>query len=367
FLAHLEDGLEDDIMVFDVCGILLSHIPEFRAVYIPYVTNQSYQEKTFKRLIRNNPHFREAVEELESDPICQRLSLKSFLILPFQRITRLKLLVQNILKRSVPGSDEEQKASKAFEALGELMTDCNENVNRLRSVEALIALNQKIDFESKIFPLVSQSRRLVKDGQLSEMETGNISLSKRKHTSRTIYLHLFNDCILLSRRKENGRFAVFDHTHSRNLVVEDFRVRGLNTARFLFQLTLIQNHQGNFKELLLKANTQTEKLRWISALTPIQQEIDLTQHYDSKQVQCLKSYRAVENDELTLEKADILIVIQGGCDGWEEGYRLSDGDRGWFPTDHVEPILGRNARIRNIEERLRVRWMTDKLQSAASP
>ncbi|XP_078392507.1 rho guanine nucleotide exchange factor 5-like, partial [Cetorhinus maximus] len=43
---------------------------------------------------QNNPQFREVVEELESEPICQRLSLKSFLILPFQRITRLKLLVQ---------------------------------------------------------------------------------------------------------------------------------------------------------------------------------------------------------------------------------------------------------------------------------
>lgn len=41
-----------------------------------------------------NSSFREVLEKLESDPICQRLSLKSFLILPFQRITRLKLLLQ---------------------------------------------------------------------------------------------------------------------------------------------------------------------------------------------------------------------------------------------------------------------------------
>lgn len=42
----------------------------------------------------SNSSFREVLEKLESDPICQRLSLKSFLILPFQRITRLKLLLQ---------------------------------------------------------------------------------------------------------------------------------------------------------------------------------------------------------------------------------------------------------------------------------
>ncbi|XP_038629976.1 rho guanine nucleotide exchange factor 19-like [Scyliorhinus canicula] len=127
FLADLEEDLEQDIMEFDVCGIFLSHLPDFRAVYIPYVTNQSYQEKTFKRLIRDNPQFREVVEELESDPLCQRLSLKSFLILPFQRITRLKLLVQNILKRSSPGSHEECKASKAFESLAEVSSPSGTN------------------------------------------------------------------------------------------------------------------------------------------------------------------------------------------------------------------------------------------------
>lgn len=41
-----------------------------------------------------NSSFRDVLEKLESDPVCQRLSLKSFLILPFQRITRLKLLLQ---------------------------------------------------------------------------------------------------------------------------------------------------------------------------------------------------------------------------------------------------------------------------------
>ncbi|XP_067833775.1 rho guanine nucleotide exchange factor 19-like, partial [Heptranchias perlo] len=119
FLTDLEEDLEKSLLDFDVCRILLSHLPALRTVYVPYVTNQSYQEKTFKRLIEGNPPFRVVVENLESHPICQRLSLKSFLILPFQRITRLKLLVQNILKKSTPGSQGQQNASSAFEALSE--------------------------------------------------------------------------------------------------------------------------------------------------------------------------------------------------------------------------------------------------------
>ena len=38
--------------------------------------------------------FRELIAQLELDPKCRGLPLSSFLILPFQRITRLKLLVQ---------------------------------------------------------------------------------------------------------------------------------------------------------------------------------------------------------------------------------------------------------------------------------
>lgn len=89
--------------------------------------------------------------------MCQRLPLTSFLILPFQRITRLKMLVevprrrccllclppghhwvgkvtggghclphctnptlQNILKRTAQGSEDEDMATKAFNALKEV-------------------------------------------------------------------------------------------------------------------------------------------------------------------------------------------------------------------------------------------------------
>lgn len=43
---------------------------------------------------QENPRFPGILARLEEDPICQRLPLTSFLILPFQRITRLKMLVE---------------------------------------------------------------------------------------------------------------------------------------------------------------------------------------------------------------------------------------------------------------------------------
>ncbi|XP_026517564.1 rho guanine nucleotide exchange factor 19-like, partial [Terrapene carolina triunguis] len=51
FLLELEERLEENILRFDICDIVLRHCPAFRRVYLPYVTNQAYQEQTYQRLL----------------------------------------------------------------------------------------------------------------------------------------------------------------------------------------------------------------------------------------------------------------------------------------------------------------------------
>ncbi|XP_044273539.1 rho guanine nucleotide exchange factor 5 [Varanus komodoensis] len=353
FLFDLEEKLEENMFTFNVCDVTLRHAPEFRRVYLPYVTNQTYQEQTFQRLLNGVPAFQQVLERLESDPVCQRLSLKSFLILPFQRITRLKLLLQNILKKTQPGTDEEVQATQAYDALEKLIKDCNENVQRMKSTEELIHLSQNMEFECKIFPLISQSRRLVKSGELTALEY-NMSL-KWKLTTRPIYLHLFNDYLLLSRPRENGRFIVFDYAASSDVRGEKCEMKLHGANKNVFRLFLLQNNQGKKVEFLFRTETQSEKLRWISALMPPQTEPDLLGDPDAPQVQCVRSYKARENDELALEKADIIMVLWQTSDGWIEGVKLSDGERGWFPSEQVEFISSKHVRQMNLKEEQRVK------------
>jgi len=47
----------------------------------------------------NSILFREYIKRLESHDCCQKLQLQSFLLLPMQRITRMPLLILNILNR----------------------------------------------------------------------------------------------------------------------------------------------------------------------------------------------------------------------------------------------------------------------------
>nr|XP_040049234.1 rho guanine nucleotide exchange factor 19 isoform X2 [Gasterosteus aculeatus aculeatus] len=366
FLQDLEHRLEEDILRFDVCDIVLEHCPALRRVYLPYVTNQAYQEQTYQRLLQENPRFPGILARLEEDPICQRLPLTSFLILPFQRITRLKMLVENILKRTTPGSRDEDTATKAFNQLKKIIKECNSSVQSMKRMEELIHLNKKINFEGKIFPLISQSRWLVKHGELLEVDTQTMSISgsKLKLPTRPVYLHLFNDCLLLSRRKDAWKFMVFVHAKIGELKVKDLSQKLQGISGFIFHLQLCGGQQLKH-QILLKSHTESGKQRWITAMFPSDPLEDIEQaneNDDISQVQCIKSYQALEHDELTLEKADILHAKTITSDGWVEGIRLSDGERGWFPKTYVEEITSRSARLRNLRENIRIKCVTQKLE-----
>ncbi|KAK7884754.1 hypothetical protein WMY93_027877 [Mugilogobius chulae] len=365
FLQDLEQRLEEDILRFDVCDIVLNHCAALRRVYLPYVTNQAYQEQTYQRLLQENPRFPSILSRLEEDPVCQRLPLTSFLILPFQRITRLKMLVENILKRTASGSRDEDTATKAFNELKKIIKECNSSVQSMKRMEELIHLNKKIHFEGKIFPLISQSRWLVKHGELLEVDTQmmTISGSKLKLPTKPVYLHLFNDCLLLSRRKDTWKFMVFVHAKIGELKVKDLSLKLQGVSGFIFHLQLCEGQQLKH-QILLKAHTESGKQRWITAMFPSDPLEDIEQATDDdfSQVQCIKSYQAQEHDELTLEKADILHAKTITSDGWVEGFRLSDGERGWFPKTYVEEITSRSARLRNLRENIRIKCVTQKLE-----
>ncbi|XP_051574173.1 zinc finger CCCH domain-containing protein 13-like isoform X4 [Myxocyprinus asiaticus] len=343
FLSHLEEKVESDIMHFTVCDIIIKHCPRFRKVYVPYLTNQSYQDKTYQRLMDGSHEFRRVVEKLELNPVCQRLPLRSFLILPFQRITRLKLLVQNIVKRTASKTKDEAQAIKAMKLLEKMIQDSNESISQMKNIESLVSLNAKVDFECRTLPLISQSRRLVREGPVTELRDFSL-----KETERSVYMHLFNDYLLLSLWKDGGRFTVIDHAPISELRVENCRFKLHSLKKNLFRL-----YMGH-KAVLLRTDTQADKLRWISALSRPYPEIDFSAVEDFVQMQCIRAFVAQQPDELSLEKADTLLVHKQSTDGWVEATRLSDRQRGWAPESHLETIISDKARKRNLLDTMKI-------------
>ncbi|XP_028325791.1 trichohyalin isoform X2 [Gouania willdenowi] len=346
FLSKLEERVESNMMHFTVCDIIAKHCQRFKMVYVPYLTNQSYQDATYQRLMNENPGFRRIVEKLERSPVCQRLPLRSFLVLPFQRITRIKLLVQNIVKRTAPGTAEAMQGIKALRLVEKLIQESNDSITQMKSIESLVSLSAKVDFECRTLPLISQSRRMVREGLVTELMDFSL-----KDTERNVYMHLFNDYLLLSLQKE-GRYLVIDHAPVSELRAENCRVKLHSLQKNLFKL-----HMSG-KALLLRTDTQSDKLRWISALSRPHPEIDFSAAQDFAQMQCIRAFVAQQPDELSLEKADVILVHQQSSDNWVEGTRLSDRHRGWVPNSHLETITNSRVRQRNLSDALKLTTAT---------
>uniref|UniRef100_A0A3Q0SE38 Rho guanine nucleotide exchange factor 15b n=1 Tax=Amphilophus citrinellus TaxID=61819 RepID=A0A3Q0SE38_AMPCI len=94
FLKDLEDRIFKDLVFADICDIIHYHAQHNFPAYIDYVRNQIYQEKIFSELMKNNTQFNAVITRLQESHHCQRLPFVSFLLLPFQRITRIKMLIE---------------------------------------------------------------------------------------------------------------------------------------------------------------------------------------------------------------------------------------------------------------------------------
>uniref|UniRef100_A0A3B3TWT8 Rho guanine nucleotide exchange factor 15b n=1 Tax=Poecilia latipinna TaxID=48699 RepID=A0A3B3TWT8_9TELE len=319
FLKDLEEHIFKEIVFPDICNILHYHAQHNFSTYIDYVRNQTYQEKTYSRLI--NEQFAAVINRLQELPQCQRLPFISFLLLPFQRITRIKMLIENILKRTKEGTPEEQTASKA---LTSIIDCCNRDVGKMRQMEELIEISKMLEFDKfRAIPIISETRFLEKKGELQEMSKSKTFVNMRAKFS-PVYLFLFNDHLLITIKK--GK-------------------RG----------------SASVQSKLVCVN-RSDMQRWLAAFpSTTKEDVDeevIYEDWDCPQVQCVEQYIAQQADELNLEPTEIVNVIRKTNEGWYEGVRLSDGQKGWFPDTNVIEITNEHVRRRNVKERYRVSQAT---------
>lgn len=362
FLLDLEQRVEENIVISDVCDIVYQHTVNHFSVYVTYVSNQTYQERAYKQLLQDKTAFREVISQLEMDPKCKGLPFSSFLILPFQRITRLKLLVQNILKKVEEKSEKETTALEAHKELEIVVKACNEGVRKMSRTEQMISIQKKLEFKIKSVPIISHSRWLLKQGELQQMNGPKTSRTLRtKKLFREIYLFLFNDLLVLCRQIPGEKYQVFDSAPRGLLRVEELEDQGQSLAN-VFILRLLENTDDREVSYMLKASSQSEMKRWMISLAPNRRTkfVSFTSRLmDCPQVQCVHPYVAQQPDELSLELADVLNILDKTDDGWIFGERLHDQERGWFPSSMGEEILNPKIRSQNLKECFRVHKSDD--------
>ncbi|XP_059989591.1 rho guanine nucleotide exchange factor 15 isoform X1 [Lagenorhynchus albirostris] len=351
FLGKLLSRVRSSPHISDLCDVVHAHAVGPFSVYVDYVRNQQYQEETYSRLMDTNVRFSAELRRLQSLPKCQRLPLPSFLLLPFQRITRLRMLLQNILRQTEEGSNRQENAQKALGAVSKIIERCSAEVGRMKQTEELIRLTQRLRFHKvKALPLVSWSRRLELQGELTELgcRRGGVLFASRPRFT-PLCLLLFSDLLLITQPKSGQRLQVLDYAH-RSLVqaqqVPD------PSGPPTFRLSLLSNHQGRPTHRLLQASSLSDMQRWLGAFpTPGPLPCSpgtIYEDCDCSQELCSETSTPAKTEGRNLESRAPHKHLYKSPEGWLKGLP------GAFPAQLVCEVTGEHERRKHLRQHQRL-------------
>ncbi|KAM7412208.1 hypothetical protein PAMA_021929 [Pampus argenteus] len=219
FFEDLERRHYDNPVILDISDIVQNHAAHHFEPYIVYCSNETFQQRTLQKLLTSNTAFKETLKQIEGSSDCGGLPMISFLILPMQRVTRLPLLLDTICQKTPDRTKEYFAAVWALHAISKLVTSCNDGARRMERTEQMYTIQKQMEFgKIKPFPLVSSSRWLKKRGELAVC-TEELSIW-RAFSHRSYYLFLFNDVLIVTKKKSEESFVVMDYATLENVEVE---------------------------------------------------------------------------------------------------------------------------------------------------
>ncbi|KAM6046615.1 rho guanine nucleotide exchange factor 16 isoform 2-T3 [Chlamydotis macqueenii] len=375
FFEELEKRHQEHLLIPDISDIVEEHASNRFSPYVSYCSNEVYQQRTLQKLLTTNPLFKETLKQIERKPECGGLPMISFLILPMQRVTRLPLLLDTVCQKTKACTAAYDAASRALKAISKLVKSCNEGARAMERTEQMYTLQKQLEFgKKKPFPLISASRWLLKRGELYLLLSEEAGIFRRG-AGRLCYLFVFNDVLIITKKKSEESYTVMNYATLDQITVEKMenadppspppgKPGSGGTARgaaggHLLRVVMEKDSEGRREEIVLSAETLSDRARWIAALMHREKEKpDTTPKGELSQVEITRAYLAKEADEMSLQQADVVLVL-GAEDGWCWGERLRDGERGWFPQACARQITSRAAVECNVRRMERLRIETD--------
>ncbi|XP_038215325.1 uncharacterized protein LOC119834879 [Zerene cesonia] len=320
-------------------------------------------------IVRSHAEHAAALARMERHAACQSLSLHSFLMLPMQRVTRLPLLLDAVLRNLAPADREYDGCMHALATLNDFVSQCNEGARSTERLEEMWRLSAAIHFPPSLraapdlAPACSRRDRkpvrwLVRSGEMTHLvwKTDELKLTFGKKFQKVpLHLFLFNDHLVITKKKSEEHYVAVEHC-PRSLV-DVCSSDAAASAKHALLLTLLENHEGRTIEMLMSCASETDAQRWGEALSPAGGGAGGDAVYagwDCPQVAALYAYRAAQPDELALAEGDIVNVTRKTSEGWYYGERTRDGEAGWFPGSYTAEIASPHVRARNLRQRYRL-------------
>ncbi|KAI4902797.1 hypothetical protein NFI96_011165 [Prochilodus magdalenae] len=360
FFDDLERRHHLNPVIQDISDIVQDHAANHFEPYIIYCSNETFQQRTLQKLLASNTAFKEALKQIETSPECGGLPMISFLILPMQRVTRLPLLMDTICQKTTKQTSPYYAARWALKAISKLVKSCNDGARRMERTEQMYTIQKHMEFgKIKPFPLISSSRWLLKRGELA-ICLEELGIFWKAFSHKSYYLFLFNDVLIITRKKRQvllpseESYVVCDYATLENVEVEEEQA----DSKLNLRLALKLNSEGRCEQMALVAENKLDRARWVTALRRHKQAEDILDNDNLPQYEATKAYMPKEPDELSLQQAEVVIVLRE-VDGWCYGERMRDGERGWFPANCATQITDRTALESNIQRMERLRKETN--------
>ncbi|XP_067269247.1 rho guanine nucleotide exchange factor 16 [Pseudorasbora parva] len=353
FFEDLEKRHQKYPVIQDISDIVQNHATHHFEPYIVYCSNETFQQRTLQKLLSSNNAFRETLKQIESSEECGGLPMISFLILPMQRVTRLPLLMDTVCQKTSDKKAEYFLSRWALKAISKLVKNCNDGARRMERTEQMYTIQKQMEFgKIKPFPLVSSSRWLKKSGELAAY-TDDLSIFRKAFSYKSYYLFLFNDVLIVTKKKSEESYVVLDYATVEKVEVEE----EMTDSKLSLKLLMNPNSEGRCEQMIFVAESKLDRARWVTALSDVKQSKFIAND-DLPQYEATKAYMPKAPDELSLQQAEVVIVLLE-VDDWCHGERMRDGERGWFPASCATQITNRTAMENNIQRMERLRKETD--------
>ena len=244
----------------------------------------------------------------------------------------------------------------------QIVVQCNEAANRSEQAFEMELLSRQIEFLPTIRPLAirpvgikpspgTKPRAIVKRGEMTHLiwrgEDGKLTFGK-KFTKVNIYVFLFTDLMVLTKKRNDETYVAFDYcqrsllTVSSGDIIPQLPVKDVQAAgKHLLLVTLLRNCDNKQLEMvgmilnaLMKTkqtklasiaplqvcdcSSETERQRWLQATEKLSSDNPnekLYEQWDCPQVVAKHTYEALQRDELNLEPGDYVNVTRKMADG----------------------------------------------------
>uniref|UniRef100_A0A1B0FDP6 Protein ECT2 n=1 Tax=Glossina morsitans morsitans TaxID=37546 RepID=A0A1B0FDP6_GLOMM len=163
-LHAIQAKWSEDCLIGD---IILQHRDSLIKAYPPYVNFFDQMNETLMQCERQYPRFQAFLKINEAKPVCKRQRLRDLIICPVQRLPRLQLLLNDILKHTNKSNPDYLGLEDALKAIKEVTMDINEYKRKTESQMA--TFHTFHDIEGCPPDLISSNRELISRCKVNEL------------------------------------------------------------------------------------------------------------------------------------------------------------------------------------------------------